>query len=184
MEKTVQESFNKTAYNRPTRIRKKYMTWENEWRCVIFLDEKKFSLDGPDYFKCYWHDLWAEERISIMWNFGGGTVTPWTAFVFSGKAQYVKSATDELLDSVLVDFWDKIDGNNCIFQQSKAALYTSRRKKNGLLERTVFHETGQNVPLTLIQRKTFGCEKFTGMQSSVQKQRSWQKPAKQDFPIN
>ena len=37
---------------------KKKVTWTKEkWETMVFSDEKKFNLDGPDSSWCYWHNL-------------------------------------------------------------------------------------------------------------------------------
>ncbi|OXA46448.1 Transposable element Tc3 transposase [Folsomia candida] len=40
-----------------------HMSWDKEWRKVIFTDEKKFNLDGPDGYSHYWHHLKKEPEI-------------------------------------------------------------------------------------------------------------------------
>lgn len=56
---------------------RKYMEWKTEWRNVVFSDEKKFNLDGPDCYSCYWHDLDQTSVVRSKRNFGGGSLMVW-----------------------------------------------------------------------------------------------------------
>jgi len=56
---------------------------------VIFSDEKKFNLDGPDGYNGYWRDLRKEPRYFSKRNFGGGSVMVWAAFTHYGKVGIV-----------------------------------------------------------------------------------------------
>ena len=65
------------------------MFWTEEWTRIIFSDEKKFNLDGPDGFHFYWHDLRKEKKSIFSRQLVGGSVIIWGAFISSGKAELV-----------------------------------------------------------------------------------------------
>lgn len=56
-----------------------HIHWTEEWKKIIFSDEKKFNLDGPDGFAHYWHDLRTDEKIFSKRQSGGGSVMIWGA---------------------------------------------------------------------------------------------------------
>ena len=69
---------------KPTvKIAKDYMSWTTEWSNVIFSDEKKFNLDGPDSFNYYWHDIRDERDIKFSKQQGDGGVSVWAAIGYN-----------------------------------------------------------------------------------------------------
>lgn len=66
-----------------------HMSWTKEWRRVIFSDEKKFNLDGPDGFNRYWHDLRKEALIFSKRQCGGGSVMVWGAIGYNKKPELI-----------------------------------------------------------------------------------------------
>ena len=64
-----------------------HWTWES-WTKVIFSDEKKFNLDGPDGFAYYWHDLTKEEKIFSKMQNGGILSCSGERFPFTGRVSW------------------------------------------------------------------------------------------------
>lgn len=115
------------------RFAHKYMLWDEEWDNVIFSDEKKFSLDGPDGSQKYWHDTRTKIETYVKRNMGGGSLMVWAAFSVNGTTPicFLSTRMDsikyaELLDEVLLTYLDDKNMNNAIFQQDNAPIHVSK----------------------------------------------------------
>jgi hypothetical protein len=64
---------------------KEHVTWKNQWKQVVFSDEKKFNLDRPDGAVYYWYDFRNEEQIFSKRQQGGGSLMVWAEFGNGGK---------------------------------------------------------------------------------------------------
>lgn len=123
---------------------KNHMTWSREWDQVIFSDEKKFNLDGPDCCSYYWHALGAKEDPKPSRNFGGGSVMIWGAFSVRGTAQlcFVAPRTNatrytEMLEDALIPYLEDVMDEGAIFQQDNASIHTARVTKAWLSSRDI-----------------------------------------------
>ena len=56
---------------------------------IIFTDEKKLNLNGPNGIQCYWHDLRKEEQVFPKRPFCGVSVMIWGALSTNGKTELV-----------------------------------------------------------------------------------------------
>ena len=67
------------------------VTWNaTKWHWVVFGDEKKFNLDGPDGPSCYWHDSRKETRYFNTRQQGGDSLIVWGAISYYGAANLVR----------------------------------------------------------------------------------------------
>lgn len=114
-----------------------HMSWTEQWRQVIFSDEKKFNLDGPDCYSHYWHDLRDKDVTRSKRNFGGGTVMVWGGFSYNSKLPICWISTKmnsvnycDLLEEVLVPFLEDHLDDEVIFQQDNASIHVSRQTKS------------------------------------------------------
>ena len=106
------------------------------WKKVIFSDEKKFNLDGPDGLACYWHDIRREKKFFEKRQQGGESVMVWGAISYYGvgelaildgkqdSAGYSKTLRDNLLP-----FAAETLGETWTFQQDNASIHRSKVTK-------------------------------------------------------
>jgi len=64
-----------------------HMTWTTQWQHVVFSDEKKFNLEGPDGFNYYFHDLRKEEHHLDRLHSRVGGVMVWGAISYYGTCE-------------------------------------------------------------------------------------------------
>ena len=50
---------------------------QRDWTKIIFSDENKFNLNGPDRFCHYWQDIWKEQELFSKRQGGGGVSWSW-----------------------------------------------------------------------------------------------------------
>lgn len=111
---------------------KYHMSWKLEYERIIFSDEKKFNLDGPDGFSHYWHDLRKEPETFSKCQQGGGSLMVWAAFGFQGKVNIAFPSGrmnainyQDLLEENLLPFAEEIGGPYWMFQQDNASIHTA-----------------------------------------------------------
>uniref|UniRef100_A0A914DTN0 Uncharacterized protein n=1 Tax=Acrobeloides nanus TaxID=290746 RepID=A0A914DTN0_9BILA len=115
-----------------------------DWKKVIFSDEKKFNLDGPDGFNGYWRDLRKDPMYFSKRNFGGGSVMVWAAFCWDEtlEIQFVSKKMDsaeyiQTLNLSLLPYLRRFRRKNLVFQQDNASIHTSRETLGWLASKNV-----------------------------------------------
>jgi predicted transcriptional regulator/transposase len=121
-----------------------HIDWNAEWDSVIFSDEKKFNLDGPDGLHYYWHDLSKDEINFSRRALGGGGVMIWAGFSKAGKTslEFVSDTMNssiyiDVLEKNLIPFIDQHHQENHIFQQDNAPCHKSKLTKEWLNEHEI-----------------------------------------------
>jgi transposase len=123
-----------TENNKQTRLEwaKQRMSWTDQWNKIVFSDEKKWNLDGPDGFRNYWHDIRKEPKYFLKRQSGGGSVMTWGAFSAKDKSDLVfientinSKSYVSILQEHLVKRGFKMAGRNWIFQQDNASIHSS-----------------------------------------------------------
>nr|CCA27938.1 protein Y6B3B.8 putative [Albugo laibachii Nc14] len=118
-----------------------FVTFEEKWESVIFSDEKKFNIDGPDGLQYYWHDLRHEEQVFSNRQPGGGSVMVWGAFSAKGKSRLAilqgkqnSEANVRTLQQHLLPFVQQKHPHGFTSQQDNASIHRSRYTMNWFVE--------------------------------------------------
>ena len=123
-----------------------HMARVKQCNTVVFSNEKKFNLDGPDGYKYYFHDLRKEKRfLNRNYSCVGGVIK-WNGISYYGtcELQFVSSKMNSITYKGVIEkafqHFDNIFGPiPWTFQLDNAPIHTARAVKQWI--------SGQNVQL-------------------------------------
>lgn len=115
---------------------KKFITLIQIFNRIVFTDEKKFNLDGPDGSQYYWHDLRKEKKYLSKRRFGGGSVMVWAGFGINGTTDIVFLDGNvnsykycDVIGDNLLPIGPLIADDPWILQQDNATIHTSEESR-------------------------------------------------------
>lgn len=108
------------------------MNWNEQWKKIIFSDEKMFTLDGPTTNQYCWQDV-RKPRLRLARNHsGGGGVMVWGAIGWFGKSELVFPSSNldsetyqNIIRDGLIPIANDIGGLNYVFVQDNAPAHTA-----------------------------------------------------------
>lgn len=120
------------------------MSWTKEWHNVVFSDEKKFNLDGPDGYNYYYHDLRKDEHfLSRRHTCEGGVMVRGSVSVYGTcdlefvtskmKAETYKS----LLQKAFPHYTNIFHTIKWTYQHDNAPIHTARVVKEWIKAQNV-----------------------------------------------
>lgn len=104
------------------------------WGEIVFSDEKKINLDGPDGYQYYWADPNFPKETFSKRASGGGSVMVWGAISSNGKMdlQFIDGRLNAngyqqmLQEASLEEEGRRLGGENWIFMQDNAPIHKAR----------------------------------------------------------
>lgn len=115
-----------------------------DWNNVIFSDEKKFNLDGPDGFRMFWYDPGLDKKIFSKRQNGDGSVMVWAGFSTNGKTNLVvldgrQTATTYIstLEENLLPVIESCSPGRALFQQDNCSIHTAKSTKAWLMQENI-----------------------------------------------
>lgn len=111
---------------------KEAMGWTKIWKTVVFSDEKKFNLHGPEGFQLYFDDFRKEEVYLSRRVQSSGSVMVWTAFEWDDTSDIVfidgrmnARAYQGMLNEHLVGIGRQLEGRRWLFQHENATIHNA-----------------------------------------------------------
>lgn len=117
-----------------------HMTWSTQWKHVVFSDEKKFNLEGPDGYNYYFHDLRKEEHHLDRLHSRVGGVMVWGAISYYGtcELQFLTSRMNaQDYNKVLKTAFPHFQNLQWTFQHDNAPIHTARSVKSWIRDQKV-----------------------------------------------
>jgi transposase len=116
--------------------------WDDvDWRCVVFSDEKKWNLDGPDGMRYQWTDTRRPIQPNVRRHSGGGSIMVWAGFSGVTKTELKfltgKVNSAKYISTLRSHLQPMIDPETQVFQQDNAPCHTSRETKEWLASRNI-----------------------------------------------
>ena len=101
-----------------------------EWCSIVFSDEKKWNLDGPDGMRYRWVDTRTTEPVMMRRHSGGGSVMVWGGFCGGKKTEIKflegKQASTDYVRTLETHLRPFIDTETQVFQQDNASIHVSK----------------------------------------------------------
>lgn len=120
------------------------MSWTKEWYRVVFSDEKKFNLEGPDGYNYYFHDLRKETHQLDRLHSRVGGVMVWGAISYYGtcELQFLNTTMNgkcylEVLEKAFPAFESLFGQLPWTFQHDNAPIHTARVVKSYIQSKNV-----------------------------------------------
>lgn len=117
----------------------KYIDLGPNWSRVIFSDEKKFNLDGPDGMHNFWYQPGMPRKTFFRRHSAAGCVMVWGAFSAYGKSNIViidgrlsSLKYIEVLRENLLPLMSPYPSQIMLFQQDNCPVHTARATKQWL----------------------------------------------------
>lgn len=115
-----------------------------DWSRVIFSDEKRFNLDGPDGCNYYWHDLRNEKKVMWSRHSEGGLFMVWGIISSLSKTDIAilrgnqdAARYQETLEMHLMELSDNVHEGRYVFQHDNISIHRARSTTEFLAEHEI-----------------------------------------------